>query len=330
MNQPKRKIITASGWAALGLLTTPLVFPACGQKEYPPAQLQGPSMGGQPTLGPEVNGPIVVERAVTSTTGEGGSGGKGEADPAGVTLAICSTEAGESISSIEESPILDDFEDGDLSFAANGRVGTWYNYGDDYGTLIPQDDSSLVIAPGRGGSEYALHGGGVDFTEWGAGLGVTLARDSAGLCLHDLSTYSGITFWARGYVETIDEDSVIERDRGVVRLLLTEADVTPVESGGGCDGTRGGCWDSHRARFEPEECWKKFSFDFDELTPDGWGHDGGELDLDEIYNLGFEVSAHNDWELWVDDISFYLGDKPSEEEDCDLESMGDGGASGEL
>jgi hypothetical protein len=268
-----------------------------------------------------VDGPIVVARS--------DNGGEKDPDksPPAIELSLCETSVGKSVSSPEGPALLDDFEDGDARFADNGRAGTWYNYGDDYGSFV--NGTTLLASPGRGASQYALHSEGVDFTDWGSGMGATLANDSGGTCLHDLSAYTGITFWARGRVETTNEPNVIERDQGTVKLMLTEADVVPVDQGGGCDGTAGGCWDSHKGRFEPGECWNRFSFDFSELEPDGWGHDGGELDLDKMYNLGFEVGAYSDWELWVDDIGFYAGTKPADAEDCDV-GEGYGGASGQL
>ncbi len=280
--------------------------------------------GGSTRLRPDVDGPIVVPRLEDET-----SGGDGDGTPLQPTLGLCATAAGYSTSSIDGPALLDDFEDGDGSFAANGRAGTWYTYGDDYGTLFPGGGSSLVTGPGRAGSAYALHAGGLDFTEWGSGMGTALAEASGGQCLHDLSVYSGITFWARGEVRTDHPENVVERDVAAVKLLLTEADVTPAEDGGGCDGNSGGCWDSHKIRFQPGQCWERFSFDFSEFEQDGWGMDGGELDVDQVYNLGFEVSAYNDWELWVDDIGFYSGDKPQIEEDCDV-GDGYGGSSGFL
>jgi hypothetical protein len=181
-------------------------------------------------------------------------------------------------------------------------------------------------APGRGGSGYALHATAQDFTYWGAGMGVGLATDGGQECLHDLSAYAGVSLWVRGHVEPTSESGV-DRDEGVVRLMFVEADVTPQEEGGGCKGDAGGCWDSHRVRFEPNACWQLVSFDFSEFEQDGWGQDGGELDLDELFRMNIEVAAYNDWELWIDDISFYTGQKPVAPPECDM--TGEGGAGGQ-
>ncbi|HXS15773.1 MAG TPA: hypothetical protein VN764_01205, partial [Polyangiaceae bacterium] len=238
-----------------------------------------------------------------------------------IALALCETAAGFSVSSLDGASVLDDFEDGDHSIFGNGRVGDWYQYGDDLGTLLPEG-GEFLDSPGRAQSEYALHVGGVGFAEWGAGTGVGLSYGDEGACLHDLSAYTGLSFWAKGSIVTIDETNVVEQDQSTVRLMLTEADATPVEEGGGCDGTHGGCWDTHRVRFEPDECWRRYAFDFSEFEQDGWGQDGGELNLDQIYTMNFEVAAYNDWDLWVDEIEFYAGAKPSGAEECDDTGLG--------
>jgi len=305
------------GTAALYLL----LVTACGRE---PAPLwtddSDDAVVGEPaTLGPDVDGPIVVSRTTstteeTSTDTDTETTGDGD-EPTKIGLKLCETAAGYSVSSLEGVPVLDDFEDGDQSVFGNGRVGDWYQYGDDLGTLLPES-GAMLDAPGRAGSQYALHVGGVGFSEWGSGVGVGLSYSDSGACLHDLSAYTGVSFWAKGSIVIVDEGNVVERDQGTVRLMLTEADATPVEEGGGCDGNHGGCWDTHRVRFSPDECWRLYSFDFAEFEQDGWGQDGGELNLDQIYTMSFEIASYNDWDLWVDEVEFYLGDKPAEAEEC--------------
>lgn len=301
-------------------LVAAVAFVACEPDAPVPSEGELSSSGGSASLGPDVNGPIVIPRSPEQTTAND------DLDPTVIALQLCETESGYSVSSLDGDPLFDDFEDGDNGVSSNGRVGTWYTYGDATGTLFPPGDWA-ADSPGRAGSSFALHAGGKAFTEWGSGTGITLARDAGGRCLHDLSAYTGVTFWARGEVLSLSGGT--DRDQGVVRLMFTEADVTPVTEGGGCDGSAGECWDSHRVRLSLSPCWVRHSFDFAEFKQDGWGQDGAELNLDQLYNLGFEVAANNDWDLWVDDISFYVGDKPEAAEDCVIDT-GLGGASGQL
>lgn len=318
---------TLGGTALLYLL----LATACGGEKSPSWSdvSDDPVLGDPATLGPDVDGPIVVGRTTSTTedtttdTDDETEGDTGD-EPTEISLALCETAAGYSASSLEGTSVLDDFEDGDQSVFGNGRVGDWYQYGDDLGTLLPEGGGA-VDGPGRAASQYALHVGGVGFSEWGSGTGVGLSYDDNGSCLHDLSAYTGVSFWAKGSVVVVDETNVVERDQGTVRLMLTEADATPVEEGGGCDGTHGGCWDTHRVRFMPDECWRLYAFDFSEFEQDGWGQDGGELNLDQIYNMNFEIAAYNDWDLWVDEIEFYAGDKPAAVEECGGDT-GEGGS----
>lgn len=303
-----------------------LLASACGTETSPPSPppSEQPDWGAPATLGPDMDGPIVVARTPsTDTDGETEDHTTGD-EPTEIGLSLCETDAGYSVSSLDGPSMLDDFEDGDRSIFGNGRVGDWYQYGDDQGSLLPEG-GQLMDTPGRAGSQYALHVGGVGFTEWGSGTGVGLSYGDGGACLHDLSAYTGLAFWAKGSVVNLGEDSIVEQDRGTVRLMLTEADATPVEEGGGCDGTHGACWDTHRVRFAPDECWRLYAFDFSEFEQDGWGQDGGELNLEQIYTMNFEIAAHNDWDLWVDEIEFYAGDKPSRAEECD-DDTGEGGS----
>lgn len=172
----------------------------------------------------------------------------------------------------------------------------------------------------------ALHVSGTGFTVWGAGQGATLVSLGVGQpCLFDASAYDGISLWIKGSVEPDPDATVGENEHGAIRFSLVEKDVTPLSDGGRCDPQKGSCWDAHRVRLSPEACWRKLSFAFDEFTPDGFGVDGGELDLDELYTFSLEISQQQTYDYWVDEIQFFVGEKPEIEVVCD---DGLGGAGG--
>lgn len=101
----------------------------------------------------------------------------------------------------------------------------------------------------------------------------------------------------------------------------------PFESGGNCDSELGNCYDHHRMRVTPTTCWKKYAVRFDELKKDGYGqHPDVLLDSTQILHLGFEVGPFLDFDYWIDDLQFFVGETPETEDDC--EGIGAGGIGG--
>jgi len=45
-------------------------------------------------------------------------------------------------------------------------------------------------------------------------------------------------------------------------------------------------------------------------------------------NLHFQIAQGHAYDIWIDEISFFVGEKPEEEELCDLGAGGAGGAGG--
>ncbi len=265
--------------------------------------------------------------AASGGTGSGQKGASGGSATEG-GLEICEVSGRATVGRLDETPVLDDFDDGDSWFDENGLAGWWYAYTDETaGTQTPTGDLIKPVAGGLDESGYALRVHGEGFTHWGSGFGAYLAFPQDGKpCLFDASEYSGISFWARGFV-TADETAPAA-EAGTFRVQLIEKDVTPVEEGGTCD-VEGACWDSHRVRLVPSECWHKYSIPFDEFTPDGWGLSGGDLDADQLYLLGFEVSNGQTYDLWIDQIEFFVGAPADEESRCATDGLGgSAGASG--
>lgn len=228
--------------------------------------------------------------------------------------------------------LIDDFDDGDPYVTGNGMEGTWYGYGDPGGSQTPTWDNGewASEAGGLDAEGYALHASGGGYDEWGSGQGLSPAwseeRDQS--CLYDASAYDGVTFWMRGKITDVERLVAGTQDAGVLRFGAADPDIVPVEEGGNCTGDAGPCWDWHKTRIELGTCWRRYSFRFDELEQDGWGADAGDFKPDQLVNFNFEIAQGQDYDFWLDEFSFFVGDTPPEEERCLPDMGGLGGAGG--
>ncbi len=284
------------------------------------------SMAGEAGFSVATGGSATAGSGSTGPTQSGGTIAK----PTEGDLEICQVSGRLTVGDPTRTPLLDDFDDGDARFQQNGLAGWWYTYRDETaGTQTPTGDFIEPVPGGLGDSGSALHVQGEGFSSWGSGFGAYLVfPEDRNACLFDASEYSGISFWARGFVEP--DDSAPTGDAGLFRVQLIEKDITPVEEGGNCS-VQDACWDSHRVRLAPSECWQKYSISFDEFAPDGWGFSGGELDTDELWLLGFEVSNGQTYDLWIDQIEFFVGEPVEEQPSCGDEGLGGAaGAAGAL
>ncbi len=262
-----------------------------------------------------------------------GDGGDGDGDGDDVELPppyeSCVLDGMETVGDPEERLLFDDFDDGDASLNGNGMTGTWYDYDDGTATHSPAWGDSGGWLPEPGGlteDGYALHAVGTGFTTWGSGQGATPAWNDAQQtnCLYDASAYDGVSFWLRGSV-VVEESLAVAMDRGVIKFGVAEPDIVPVEEGGNCTGDTGECWDWHKMRVTPGECWQRISVRFDDLAQDGWGAPDDELEMAEMLNFNFEVAQGHSYDFWIDEVMFFVGDTPEPEERCDLGMGGAGG-----
>jgi len=310
-------------WGLLLWATAGLASYACGQAEEPP---DDDGLGGS-------GGGIVVAPPSGGSGGTGGSGGSGGATVVLPPFESCSLPDQGTLPSAGSSLMADDFDDGDELLLGNGLHGNWYDYDDDTGgTLAPSWDDEGGWLPALGGIEpggYALHTVGGGFTEWGSGQGISPIWDEGKSqeCLFDVSQFDGMSFWIKGAVED-STGAAVAQDRGVIKVGFLEADIIPVELGGRCSGEMGDCYDWHKVRISPTECWQHLSFTWDQFEQDGWGMNGGDFDLDEMVNVNFEIAQGNTFDYWLDEVEFFSGDPPELEEICDDGAGGGGGAGG--
>ena len=247
------------------------------------------------------------------------------------SLEVCTVEGEETRGLVDGSWLIDDFEDGDAAFFGNGLSGGWYGFGD--GTGDQNIEPTWKPSPGGlGQSAFAAHIVGGAYSEWGSGNSLVLSSRAAGDdCLFDGTAYDGFTFWVRGsIVDSFPDDAARQpyaNDDGFLKVQIIDKDEVPFTQGGNCDELSGICWDSHRVRIVPTECWVKHVIPFDELKKDGYGqHPDLPVNQEEMLNLGFEIGRYMDYDYWIDDLQFYAGEPPESEEDCS--NLGAGGAGG--
>lgn len=281
--------------------------------------------GEEPGDADGIGGQDGTDIIVTPPSGGSGSGGgsntggtKGDNKP---PFEVCDIGQGDVP---DELLLIDDFNDGDGLFAGDGVSGTWYEYED------MTDGSQTPSWEEPGGIDedgLALHVVGGGYSAWGSGNGLAFIYDPGRSqeCLFDASNFDGVSFWIKG--EVVDEESSApEQDRGVIKVGFQEADVMPLEVGGRCDPLEGSCYDWHKTRISPTECWRRVSVAFADLEQDGWGLDGGELNLDELLNFNLEIAQGHTYDYWLDDVELWSGEPPAAEEVCE---NGVGGAGGE-
>jgi polyhydroxybutyrate depolymerase len=205
-------------------------------------------------------------------------------------LLECSAVAGGS------APIVDDFDDGNLLLRPDEqRVGAWYSFTD-------ETPGCAELRVEAGDSSPALHFSGGGFSAWGAGFGVSLAWSiaEAGLCIYDLSAYSGIRFRARG--------------NAPLRMNVPSRASAFRSSGGDCPDSEG-CFDQHGRNLGLPTEFREFEIPFCSLTQRGFGAPLGALDLTQVTNLNFLVQSRGDFDVWLDDLEL-IPRQPGDTGDC--------------
>jgi hypothetical protein len=185
------------------------------------------------------------------------------------------------------TPLIDDFEDGNLTVLANdGRTGAWSSWSDTTGTLSP-DVTVSDIADGVNGSTKALNIGGTGFTSWGAGTGPTFY--AAGC--YDFSAYSGISFYAKG--------------SGLMRMAVATADTHEFYD---CDAMSEECSNHYHAPdITLSDTWTQYTYTWDQLAQPSWGP-AKPFDQSKGVSLSFshlsDAGGGPDFDIWLDDLTF--------------------------
>jgi hypothetical protein len=141
-------------------------------------------------------------------TGSGPPTGGAVVGTGGATFCTPNTATG-------SNPLVDDIADGDtVIITQDGRSGGWYTYSDKTGTLNLSSKPGQICASGSG------------FSNWGAGLGISINSDPTKACTYDASIYKGIRFSILGSITD-----------GIVRFSVQTADIAEAVSSGTCVST---------------------------------------------------------------------------------------------
>ncbi|WP_433927525.1 carbohydrate binding domain-containing protein [Sorangium cellulosum] len=239
---------------------------------------------------------------------EGAGGGSGGMSSVTASAASGGAGGGEPVGSTDVD-LIDDMEDGDGAIEkVGGRVGYWYSYNDGTGTQTPPVSTEEMhvgflpeaLTPPRGQSTMAMHTFGSGFTDWGAGVRFPLNRPEMVALAYDASAYTGIVFWAR------------LGDAGAVTTMKVNISDTVSEPAGGiCDESAGvgdpdRCYDhwSYDASLGAE--WSQIVIPFEELAREGWGAEptAQAIDIAALYAIEFRFAQGEDFDVYIDDISF--------------------------
>lgn len=233
-----------------------------------------PSTGGSSSGGTGGAGP--------STGGSSGSGGSGGQPPVEYKCA--------------DPLMIDDMEHPSRRSAictTDGRSGGWFVYTDGTGTSDPPpSDASTPPVPytaletPRGSSTHAIHLTASGQTEFGGGIGVSVANGGA----FDASAYAGIQFWARG--------------QGSLRAEVATIDTQENTFGGACDPANGTCGDHYQVPFTLTSSWQQYTVLFAELRQRGFGVPALSFFSNEVMGVTFGWDAGTTLDLWIDDLRF--------------------------
>jgi len=188
--------------------------------------------------------------------------------------------------------MIDDFEDGNVTLLPAGdRVGTWYTGNDNSfgGTQMPYQNTGLValLDPWRDASQRALHTWGSGFDEWGALVRADFNVQTGMAQPYDASVYTGVKLWVRS------------GDERNYRIRVQIATPAPDEQ---CFQ----CGDHFGTDVETTPDWEEFVLRFDAMEQEGFGMPQvDQFELDQALGIQVSFPRGEDFDVWVDDVSFY-------------------------
>jgi hypothetical protein len=189
-----------------------------------------------------------------------------------------------------DQAMIDDLEDGDLNgLKVDGRNWSWTQFDDESDGVqlltIQQDPN----APGEGDNTLYVKGGGWQYR--GAGLSAYLVNRVAPrpFGFYDASIYDGIEFWikALGPKE--------------LKFKIGSQETTSLDNGGLCIKN---CAADLEFSFAITGDWQFIKIPFPSFLLPG-NDTTGLLDPSRIKGIHFSIETHGDYEVWIDDLSFY-------------------------
>lgn len=275
-NQPDRQAPEWSrrashGYAlAFALGVAALLMSACGvessTRAYEETGDDAESGGSSsPPSHPLANGGAPT--GLGGASSEGGSLNLGGSVAGGVAGSAVSSEcppAGSLLYTNVEDPALDKL---------------WFPLAD--GTATGQS-SALVI---QEAATRTAHAAGSGYTDWGAGIGLSLIGRAS--CF-DLSRYSGVRFRAKG--------------SGTVTVAAATRDTLPLAEGGDCTS---GCYDYHSTTLTLTPTWASYTVSWSQLGQAGWGTPATLL-AGRVSSLQLTTDTMP-YDFSIDDVEFVEG-----------------------
>ncbi len=303
----------------LGILTASIstLQVACGSDAAEPSSSSGASTSngtGGATAGSGGSG--------TTTGGSSSTGGSVGSSGSSSTTGGSSTTSGGSTGSTEAcAPAADACSSADamqtlpISDFENGMG--WYlfaNPDDVAGTTDPVAGSNILAAEIScptgglcGSSSFAMHVSGAGFTSYGPSLSSDYVYKDGDEVIGmpvDVSTYTGVAFWARKG----------DTAGAAPTLKLTINDVNSHELGGVCDpaampGSEAepsdACWDGWATERALPSTWTLIKVPFSALAQNGFGKAAEAIDTTQVYGLSFQMPNMATFDFWIDDVAFY-------------------------
>ena len=243
-----------------------------------------------------------------------------------------------------ESELISDFTVDTGVKQVDGRQGGWYTYGDQngFGELDPPEGRGTTPDLTQGNPACSglgsLHVTAKKFTDWGAALGTDfklpmfLDGGAKAKGTYDASKYKGVAFWAKAaapiklmQVKFLDPytelPSLLPTDQQCVYKAMMPNNCSPylVKFGYGRVG------EDLTATMEDfpkyvgqvvDTTWKRFEILFADTKQDrfnpGQKSPGDKLDVTQLEGMAIQVNTErtdggrvaNDFEIWIDDVSF--------------------------
>jgi hypothetical protein len=239
-----------------------------------------------------------------STSGKGGSGETGGTSSAGsIGMAGFTNTAG---ATTVGPNLIDDFEDNDKIIVVVNtprRDGIWDTNNDmtvgGVQTPAPTMFKPTLLGANApyAGDVYAAHSVGSGFSTFGAYMTVSMRAVAvyADTPVYDASSYKGISFLAKAASASSKS----------MRVRFVSGDTDPRGKKcmlGGAQTTA--CYNHYYAPVTLTPAWATYAVDFASFVQGGDGMVNPSIDLQEMYGLDFSFAASNDYDIWLDDLTF--------------------------
>ena len=278
----KLALLLRSSGIALGLLAAAIVSCTNGSADDSGvASAAGPSAGGTGGTGAQMNntGGSTASAGTNASTGATTSVGGTSACPGAATFLIT-----------------------DLENPATWNA--WSTTNDATAGAMQTPAGAFMAEVSTSDLHYSAHTTGNGFTNWGAGLALSLANVKG---CYDFSKFTGFTFSAKGPANLV--------------IAAQVTGVLPPSSGGTCTGT---CFDSHETTVTVGSDFASHTVYWNQLHQGGWGTPV-VFEPADLKALIFEVGpADMPFNYWLDNISFVNTPPPNQ----GTGGSGAGGATG--